>query len=245
MSNWIDINFQDAFSPVILRLTKFHDHIMSLIVLVSLVVSYFIVRMIFFYKGDFSFKEDHKLEVVWTLFPIVILISILVPSIRILYFIEEVNPTLRVKAVGHQWFWRYEFSDFKKFEFDSYISSISYYRLLDTSVKIALPYCINVRIITTSIDVIHSWTVPSLGVKSDAVPGRINQMSFLINQPGLFYGQCSEICGANHSFIPINIESIRFKDFLGWMKKFLLDGWNLSYGLLSQIIVNTSNKLVK
>jgi cytochrome c oxidase subunit 2 len=136
---------------------------------------------------------------------------------------DEIHkPALTLKAIGHQWYWRYEYSDFIKAEFDSYITpqdrrDKNIFRLLDTDNHTVLPINSFIRIIVTAADVLHSWTVPRLGVKTDATPGRLNQCSFLINRPGLFYGQCSEICGANHSFIPIVIESVNTNTFINWI----------------------------
>lgn len=158
--------------------------------------------------------------------PAMLLIIIAIPSLKILYLIEEINkPIITLKAIGHQWYWRYEYSDFKKIEFESFIKKINEinndeYRLLEVDNRIVLPYNTKSRILVTSYDVIHSWTIPSLGIKIDGSPGRINQGRIIITRPGVFYGQCSEICGANHSFIPIVIESVNIKAFIRWIKIF-------------------------
>lgn len=147
------------------------------------------------------------------------------PSLRLIYILDEINnPLVTVKAIGHQWYWSYEYSDFKNIEFDSYITPIREmkpfnFRLLDVDNRIVIPFETQIRIIVTAADVIHSWTVPSLGVKIDATPGRLNQAGFTLRRPGLFYGQCSEICGANHRFIPIVIERIPSKYFVQWVNK--------------------------
>lgn len=166
------------------------------------------------------------------------------PSLKLIYVLDEVNsPIISIKTIGHQWYWSYEYSDFKNIEFDSYIVPIneinSYnFRLLDVDNRIIIPFKSQIRIIISSLDVIHSWTIPSLGVKVDATPGRLNQIGFLCSRTGLFYGQCSEICGANHRFIPIVLESISPKYFIKWIKTLSLDNLNASIGLLNQIIVN-------
>lgn len=165
------------------------------------------------------------IEIVWTLTPSIILTLIAIPSLRLLYLLDElINPSITVKAIGHQWNWTYEYSDFRINEIDSYIIPVksienSIFRLLDVDNRISLPINIKIRILVTSSDVIHSWTVPSLGVKIDGTPGRINQTNFLMNKPGLFFGQCSEICGANHRFIPIVIERIKPNKFIKWINK--------------------------
>lgn len=151
-----------------------------------------------------------------------------------LYLLDEINnPLVSVKAIGHQWYWSYEYGDFINFEFDSYIIPttsipIENFRLLDVDNRIIIPYNSQIRLIITAADVIHSWTIPALRVKIDATPGRLNQVRFLLNRTGLFFGQCSEICGANHRFIPIAIERIPPSIFTKWISKInnlSLDGW--------------------
>nr|AQP27951.1 cytochrome c oxidase subunit 2 [Dicuspiditermes nemorosus] len=169
--------------------------------------------------------EGQMIETVWTIAPAIILVFIAIPSLRLLYLMDEIHsPVMTLKAVGHQWYWSYEYSDFTKLEFDSYMiqqedQQINTFRLLDTDNRIVLPMNSPIRLIVTAADVLHSWTVPSLGVKTDATPGRLNQVSFSINRPGLLYGQCSEICGANHSFMPIVVESVSTNQFINWVSK--------------------------
>lgn len=140
-----------------------------------------------------------------------------------MYILDEIsNPLITIKTIGHQWYWSYEYSDFKNIEFDSYIiplKELHFYnfRLLDVDNRIVIPLNSQIRILITATDVIHSWTIPSLGVKIDATPGRLNQIRFNTNRSGLFFGQCSEICGANHRFIPIVIERISTNNFLKWI----------------------------
>lgn len=145
---------------------------------------------------------------------------------------EVYKPIITIKSIGHQWYWSYEYSDFLNLEFDSYIIprneiSTEGFRLLDVDNRTVIPINSQIRILVTSSDVLHSWTVPSIGVKTDAVPGRLNQIRFYSNRPGLFFGQCSEICGANHRFMPIVIESVSNKTFINWIKNILnsLDDW--------------------
>lgn len=184
--------------------------------------------------------QGHLIEIIWTISPIIILMFIAIPSLKILYITEEnhINK-LTIKCIGHQWYWRYEYSDFINIEFDSYIISsndliINGFRLLDTDNRCILPFNLPIRILTSSIDVIHSWTIPSLGIKIDGTPGRLNQTNFLINRPSLFFGQCSEICGANHSFIPIIIERVNIKYFINWLKSInSLNVWSKKWSLKS------------
>lgn len=171
--------------------------------------------------------QGHTIELIWTILPIFILIFIAIPSLKILYLTDEIhNNKLSLKAIGHQWYWRYEYSDFYNIEFDSFIIPKSHlilneFRLLDVDNRCVLPFNFPIRILTTSIDVIHAWTVPSFGIKIDSTPGRLNQSLLYINRPGIFFGQCSEICGVNHRFIPIVIESTNFQNFKNWLIYFI------------------------
>lgn len=157
-------------------------------------------------------------EVVWTILPVVLLVFLVVPSLQILYYIEENDPYLSLKVIGHQWYWRYEIIDLEV-EFDSYIipnPSLGEFRLLDVDHRVILPVSKNIRGLITAADVLHCWALPSLGIKADAVPGRLNQVNFNIYRSAIAYGQCSEICGANHRFIPITVEGLSLPKFLEW-----------------------------
>lgn len=186
-----------------------------------------------FYKITDRFLLQHQtIEIVWTVVPVFILLLIATPSLKVLYLLDDpFCPNLTIKAVGHQWYWSYEYSDFPDLEFNSYIvptSDLSNQdsRLLETDNNIVLPINTQIRVITTAADVIHAWTIPALGVKVDAVPGRLNQLILSITRPGIFYGQCSEICGANHRFMPIKIEAVPISVFLNWVNNYNLpDGW--------------------
>nr|UGK73245.1 cytochrome c oxidase subunit II [Atkinsoniella heiyuana] len=226
MSSWMMLSFQDAVSPIMEQLIMFHDHTMMIITMITVIVSYMMISLMMNKFINRLLLEGQMIELIWTILPAFLLIFIALPSLRILYLLEEINnPLVTIKAIGHQWYWSYEYSDFKKIEFDSYMKPTNdlisnEFRLLDTDNRIILPYNLNMRILVTSSDVIHSWTIPCLGIKIDASPGRINQGSILINRPGLFFGQCSEICGANHSFMPIVLESINLKSFISWLSKY-------------------------
>nr|UGB90507.1 cytochrome c oxidase subunit II [Leptomantella tonkinae] len=218
-----NLNFQDSASPLMEQLTYFHDHSMFIIMMIVTTVSYMIISLITNKYMDRYVMDGQYLEILWTVLPAVVLIFIALPSLRILYLIDEnSNPTLTLKTIGHQWYWSYEYSDFMDVEFDSYMipqNEMESYniRLLEVDNRTSLPMNTLTRILITSEDVIHSWTIPSMGVKADATPGRLNQATFWFSRPGVFYGQCSEICGANHSFMPIVIESTSTKDFLSWV----------------------------
>nr|YP_010723805.1 cytochrome c oxidase subunit II [Dryodurgades formosana]WDW30759.1 cytochrome c oxidase subunit II [Dryodurgades formosana] len=224
MNSWMNMMFQDPSSPMMEQLIMFHDHAMMIIMMITMTVGYMMISLMLTKLNNRFLLESQMIELIWTLTPALMLIFIAMPSLRILYLIEETKtPMITVKAIGHQWYWSYEYSDFKSIEFESYMKPTSQleggeFRLLDTDNRMILPHNTQIRILITSADVIHSWTIPSLGIKIDASPGRINQGNILISRPGLFFGQCSEICGSNHSFMPIVMESINFKSFLTWIK---------------------------
>lgn len=223
MAIWRNLRFQDRTSPLIEQLIFFHDHIILILILIITFVGFLLSSVLVNSFINKFILDNQVVELIWTSIPAVILVFIALPSLRLLYLLDEVNnPILTLKTVGHQWYWSYEYSDFLGVEFDSYIipsneATISSFRLLDVDNRTVLPLNTQIRVIISAADVIHSWTVPSLGVKADAVPGRLNQSRFLINRPGLFLGQCSEICGRNHSFIPILIESVSTNSFLNWI----------------------------
>nr|YP_009104683.1 cytochrome c oxidase subunit II [Damithrax spinosissimus]AIT75850.1 cytochrome c oxidase subunit II [Damithrax spinosissimus] len=223
MPMWKNLNLQDSTSPLMEQLIFFHDHIMFIIILIITFVGFLLFSVLINTFINHYMLENQTIELIWTMIPAIILIFIALPSLRLLYLLDEVNnPMLTLKTIGHQWYWSYEYSDFLNVEFDSYMIpsselDLTSFRLLDVDNRTILPFNTQIRVIISAADVIHSWTVPSLGVKADAVPGRLNQSSFLINRPGLFFGQCSEICGSNHSFMPILIESVTTNSFLNWI----------------------------
>jgi len=223
---WGQLLFQDAASPIILQIISFHDLTLVILTLVMSVVTYAFYSIIINSYTNRYLIEAQEIETVWTILPAIILLFLALPSLRLLYLTDELSqPGMTLKAIGHQWYWRYEYSDFIDVEIDSYIVPVSdlapgEFRLLEVDNRVVLPIHLEIRVLVTAADVIHSWTVPSLGVKVDAVPGRLNQLGFTISQPGVFYGQCSEICGANHSFIPIAIESVNLKSFINWISNF-------------------------
>lgn len=160
--------------------------------------------------------EGQELERIWTVLPAIFLLFIAFPSLRLLYLIEERDVyELSIKVLGHQWFWSYEYRDLKDILFDSYIDQEKrVFRLLNVDNSLLLPINTNIRIVISRVDVIHSWTIPSLGIKVDAIPGRLNQINIIFNRLGIYFGQCSEICGANHRFIPILVSIIPRYSFL-------------------------------
>nr|QDO72154.1 cytochrome c oxidase subunit II [Pandalus japonicus] len=223
MATWSALGFQDSASPLMEQLIFFHDHTMLILVMITTLVGYMMASLFFNKLTNRFLLEGQTIEIIWTILPAIILIFIALPSLRLLYLLDEVNtPSITLKAIGHQWYWSYEYSDFNQVEFDSYMIpsnelSDSGFRLLDVDNRTILPMNTQIRVLVSAADVIHSWTVPALGIKSDAVPGRLNQISFNMNRAGLFFGQCSEICGSNHSFMPIVVESTSVKSFLNWV----------------------------
>nr|ABY55942.1 cytochrome oxidase subunit II [Pterostichus moestus] len=225
MATWSNLNLQDSASPLMEQLIFFHDHTLMILMMITMLVGYLMLTLFFNKYINRYLLEGQMIEVIWTILPAITLIFIALPSLRLLYLLDEVNnPSITLKSIGHQWYWSYEYSDFKKIEFDSYMIPTNElennsFRLLDVDNRIMLPFNTQIRMLITATDVIHSWTIPTLGVKIDATPGRLNQTNFFMNRSGLFYGQCSEICGANHSFMPIVIESMPTNTFVKWISK--------------------------
>nr|YP_009158181.1 cytochrome c oxidase subunit II [Anopheles culicifacies B]YP_009515427.1 cytochrome c oxidase subunit II [Anopheles splendidus]ACC95837.1 cytochrome oxidase subunit II [Anopheles splendidus]AKN58324.1 cytochrome c oxidase subunit II [Anopheles culicifacies B]ART64921.1 cytochrome c oxidase subunit II [Anopheles splendidus] len=223
MATWANLGLQDSSSPLMEQLNFFHDHTLLILTMITILVGYIMGMLMFNKFTNRYLLHGQTIEIIWTVLPAIILMFIAFPSLRLLYLMDEINtPSITLKSIGHQWYWSYEYSDFLNLEFDSYMVPTNEletngFRLLDVDNRVVLPMNNQIRILVTATDVLHSWTVPSLGVKVDATPGRLNQINFLINRPGLFFGQCSEICGANHSFMPIVIESIPMNYFIKWI----------------------------
>nr|QOJ44865.1 cytochrome c oxidase subunit II [Allobates carajas] len=222
MAHHHQLGFQDAASPIMEELLHFHDHALMAVFLISALVLYIISTLMTTKLSNTNTIDAQEIEMVWTIMPAIILIVIALPSLRILYLMDEIStPDITIKTIGHQWYWSYEYSDFTDLNFDSYMTPSKdllpgQFRLLEVDNRMTTPMGMATRTIITAEDVLHSWAIPALGVKIDAIPGRLNQTSFLISRPGVYYGQCSEICGANHSFMPIVIEAIPMKEFLAW-----------------------------
>nr|YP_009169851.1 cytochrome c oxidase subunit II [Pundamilia nyererei]ALD84662.1 cytochrome c oxidase subunit II [Pundamilia nyererei] len=229
MAHPSQLGFQDAASPVMEELLHFHDHALMIVFLISTFVLYIIVAMVTTNLTNKFILDSQEIEIIWTLLPAVILILIALPSLRILYLMDEINnPHLTIKAMGHQWYWSYEYTDYEDLGFDSYMIftqdlTPGQFRLLEVDHRMVVPMESPIRALISAEDVLHSWAVPSLGVKMDAVPGRLNQTAFIASRPGIFYGQCSEICGANHSFMPIVVEAVPLVHFENWSSLMLED----------------------
>lgn len=235
---WLDVptpwgvRLQDAATPNQEGIHELYDHIMFYLALILGLVSYILYVIIKDFKNNkFAYKylrHGQTLEIIWTISPAIILLLIAFPSFILLYLCDEVlTPAMTIKVVGLQWYWKYEYSDFisdtgETIEYESYIVpddmlEEGQLRLLDTDTSIIVPVDTHVRFIVTANDVIHSFTVPSLGLKVDATPGRLNQVSALIQRTGVYYGQCSELCGVNHALMPIKVECVPISDFVEWL----------------------------
>nr|YP_010026186.1 cytochrome c oxidase subunit II [Oxytauchira flange]QOQ37030.1 cytochrome c oxidase subunit II [Oxytauchira flange] len=227
MATWSNLSLQDSNSPMMEQLSFFHDHTMIILLLITMIVSYSLTYMFYIKYSNRNLLHGHMIEIIWTMLPAITLILIALPSLRLLYLLDDSMDTLiTIKTIGRQWYWSYEYSDFINIEFDTYMNSesnmkINEFRLLDVDNRTVLPMNTEIRMLTSASDVLHSWAVPTLGIKIDATPGRLNQGTFTMNRPGLFFGQCSEICGTNHSFMPIVIESTSINLFIKWLSKMI------------------------
>jgi len=223
------IAFQDPATPVMEAIIDLHNDVFFFLIVILTSVSWVMLRTLWKFNEKrhlrvVNFTHNTMLEIVWTVTPALILIVIAIPSFALLYSMDElIDPAITIKAIGHQWYWSYEYSDYRynTINFDSYMIpeedlEEGQLRLLEVDNRIIVPTDTHIRVLTTSTDVIHSWAVPSLGVKVDAVPGRLNQASMYIQREGVYYGQCSEICGVNHGFMPIVVQAVSTYDYLIW-----------------------------
>lgn len=243
-TDW-QLGFQDPATPVMEGIVNFHNDLMIVVVGVGVFVGYIMwVTVQNFNKAanpvPNRIQHGTKLEIIWTLIPAFILMFVAVPSFALLYSVNEIiDPEMTIKAVGHQWYWSYEYSDHcnedgEFINFDSYMipsedlsgdSAIKggHLRLLEVDNRVVLPTETHIRVVITSADVLHCWAIPSLGVKLDACPGRLNQTSIYMKRPGVFYGQCSEICGVNHGFMPIVVNAVSREAYADWINLKLED----------------------
>lgn len=229
------LDFQESASPSMEGIINFNHNLSFVICFIIVFVGWLLMNCIFFYKEDKNilaskFTHSNELEIVWTSVPAIILLFLATPSFSLLYSMDEIaDPTITLKVIGHQWYWSYEFSDYNyflcgtenagtKIKYDCYMTNLEsmpekqgYFRLLETNKRILLPIKTHIRLLISSADVLHSWTIPSFGVKVDACPGRLNQVNLFIKRAGLFFGQCSEICGVNHAFMPIAVVGVEQK----------------------------------
>jgi len=202
----VSLYLQDANGVSAEALLSFSDSVILLVLPIAFGVLLFMFSRIITLPSFRHFTSNQALEFTWTLLPLLSLVILALPSLSLLYLLDEVgSPVSTTKVQGHQWYWHYEGADLTSFQFDSYMSP-GPLRLLSTDTTLELGSCIVLRLLITGADVLHSWTIPAWAVKADAVPGRLNQLSTILSRPGTFYGQCSEICGSNHSFMPIKAE---------------------------------------
>jgi cytochrome c oxidase subunit 2 len=225
--------FQEAATPAMEGIINLHNDIMAIITFIAIFVVWMLARTIYLFdakKNKTASKVVHgmTIELVWTIVPSIILVTIAVPSFALLYSMDEViDPAITLKVVAHQWYWSYEYSDYNTSEedtiaFDSYMIAdddleLGQLRLLEVDNRVILPINTHIRVLITSADVIHAWAIPSLGVKCDAYPGRLNQVNTFIKREGIFHGQCSELCGVNHGFMPIVVEAVSLNDYVSWV----------------------------
>jgi cytochrome c oxidase subunit 2 len=224
------LGFQPPASPVMGQLDSLHDLLLWIITLVSIFVLalllYACVRFRASRNTSPSRRTHHTLlEITWTALPVLILVVIAIPSFKLLYFMDRAHePEMTIKAVGHQWYWSYEYPDDGDFAFDAYMVADEDLqegqpRLLTTDTAVVLPVETDIRVLITATDVLHSWAVPAFGVKTDAVPGRVNETWVRIEEPGMYYGQCSELCGDFHGFMPIMVRAVSKEEFEAWTQQ--------------------------
>jgi cytochrome c oxidase subunit 2 len=227
------MGFQDPATPIMQGIIDLHHDVTFFLVVIAVFVSWMIGRTLYHFGASCNPVPEKiihgtAIEIAWTVMPSVILVLIAVPSFALLYSLDEVvDPAVTLKVVGHQWYWSYEYSDYSPGEapsiaFDSYMIpdedlAPGQLRLLEVDQRVVLPVDTHIRAVITAADVLHSWAVPSLGVKCDAVPGRLNQIPLYLKREGVFYGQCSELCGVNHAFMPIVVEGVALEDYLAWI----------------------------
>jgi cytochrome c oxidase subunit 2 len=221
---------QDPSTTIMEGLLEFNKHLLFLIIIIVMLVGWLLFSTIYNFE-EFNYKKSNKffhsnvLEIIWTSLPALTLLNLASPSFTLLYSMDEIAaPELSMKVIGHQWFWSYEISDFdlmttclgtkKSLKYTCYLLTeesiskknyIGFFRLLETNKRVLLPSNTHIRVLVTSVDVLHSWTIPSFGIKIDACPGRLNQVNIFLKRIGMFFGQCSEICGVNHGFMPISL----------------------------------------
>lgn len=228
------LGLQDPATPVMEGIINFHNHLMFFMVFIAMFVFWMLSRVISYFHEDVSpkaekFTHSTILEIVWTIIPACILLVIAIPSFALLYSLDEmIDPATTLKIVGHQWYWSYEYSDYSTIEgmgtlqFDSYMlpdESLvkGVFRLLEVDNRVLLPIKTHIRLLITAADVLHSWAIPSFGIKVDACPGRLTQASLFIKRAGVYYGQCSEICGVNHAFMPIVVRGVPVDYYVSWI----------------------------
>jgi len=230
------MGFQDSATPVMEGIITFHNDLMYFLIIIVIFVVWILFRIIFLFDEKKNpipetFVHGSTIEIIWTTIPALLLLIIAIPSFALLYSMDEIiYPVMTIKVIGNQWYWTYEYSDILNYLdsdesliFESYMIQesdldIGQFRLLEVDNRVIVPTLTHIRVLITASDVLHSWAIPSLGIKLDACPGRLNQTSMFIKREGVFYGQCSEICGVNHAFMPIVIESVNIENYINWLQ---------------------------
>jgi cytochrome c oxidase subunit 2 len=223
---------QDPATPMMEGMIFFHNYLVFFIIFIAITVFWLLFVILDRFSSEVNsspiiFTHSSVLEIVWTIIPAVILVLIAIPSFALLYSLDElIDPSVTLKVVGHQWYWSYEFSDVDilpggvdSLNFDSYMYAddslnLGGFRLLEVDNRVSLPTNTHIRVLVTAADVLHSWAIPSFGIKVDACPGRLSQASLFLKREGTYYGQCSEICGVNHGFMPIVVKAISPEQFI-------------------------------
>jgi cytochrome c oxidase subunit 2 len=225
---------QDPATSVAEGMLSFHNYLMFFVILIGTVVMWMLYYSIKNFDKEINkiptkFTHSSLLEIVWTIIPAVLLVLIAIPSFSLLYSLDElIDPSVTLKVIGNQWYWSYEYSDYATLEggeslnFDSYLIATNdlthgSFRLLEVDNRVILPVNTHIRLLITAADVLHCWAVPSFGIKVDACPGRLSQASLFIKREGVYYGQCSEICGVNHGFMPIVVKGVSVDTFVTWI----------------------------
>jgi cytochrome c oxidase subunit 2 len=228
------MHIQDPATPTVEGMIFFHDYLMLFLLIIGVFVCWMLYIVITLFNEESNkivqkFTHSSLLEIIWTIIPAIVLLLIAIPSFTLLYSLDElIDPLVTLKIVGHQWYWSYEYSDYATLEggeslnFDSYmlnINDLTYgsFRLLEVDNRVILPVNTHIRLLVTAADVLHSWAVPSFGIKVDACPGRLSQASLFLKREGVYYGQCSEICGINHGFMPIVVKGVSINTFITWI----------------------------
>jgi len=219
-----EVTLQQAASPVMENIVWFHNLLLWVITLITLFVLVLLILIVVKFNAKahpVPSKTTHNtlLEVAWTLIPVLILVGIAVPSFRLLFLqLDTPKADITIKATGKQWYWSYAYPDNGKFEFDSLMSQDKQPRLLGVDNEMVVPVNKVIRVQTTGADVIHAFAVPAFGIKIDAIPGRLNETWFKATKTGMFYGQCSELCGKDHAFMPIAVRVVNDQEFASWVE---------------------------
>jgi cytochrome c oxidase subunit 2 len=219
-----EITLQPAATPVMENIISFHNLLLVLITLITLFVLALLVIVVIKFNAKANpvpSRTTHNtlIEVAWTLIPVLILVAIAVPSFRLLFQQLDIpKADLTVKVTGKQWYWSYAYPDNGKFEFDSLMAQDKQPRLLGVDNEMVVPVNKVIRVQTTGADVIHAFAVPAFGIKIDSIPGRLNETWFKATKVGMYYGQCSELCGKDHAFMPIAVKVVTDQEFAGWVE---------------------------